>query len=272
MPTRGNFGGDESGLTVLGPLARSADDLMLALDVLSGPEGPHLPPPRHHRLRDFRLSWMEPPDWLPVEQALLDALHRLMAHVEAEGARVQRLSEETWGDLRQMMALYQRLVAAITARQMRDDQRTHAARANRHRGGWRYEAAAEGYEATPDVVAQWQLQRVVYRAYLQAHFAASDLIVAPVTLGAAYPHTGGPMMARTLQVDGRDVPYDLQMNWPALAALPGLPATAVPVGLDAEGLPLGLQLIGPYREDRTPLAFARLLAESLGGYTVPPGY
>ncbi|MFX8907117.1 amidase family protein [Acinetobacter baumannii] len=52
----------------------------------------------------------------------------------------------------------------------------------------------------------------------------------------------------------------------------GLPATALPAGLDDEGLPIGLQAIGPHLEDRTPIAFAGLLAEAIGGFGQPPGY
>jgi amidase len=52
-------------IAVVGPLARSARDLELALDVLAGPVGDdgrawtcRLPPPRHTRLEDFRVGYM----------------------------------------------------------------------------------------------------------------------------------------------------------------------------------------------------------------------
>jgi amidase len=45
-----------------------------------------------------------------------------------------------------------------------------------------------------------------------------------------------------------------------------------PAGLTANGLPIGLQAIGPYLEDRTPIKFAELMAEAMGGYRRPPGY
>jgi amidase len=50
-----------------------------------------------------------------------------------------------------------------------------------------------------------------------------------------------------------------------------LPATVVPVGRTAAGLPVGLQIVGPYLEDRTTLAVARLVEKLLGGFTPPPG-
>ncbi len=58
--------------------------------------------------------------------------------------------------------------------------------------------------------------------------------------------------------------------YPSLATLCGQPATVFPVGLAPDGLPVGLQVIGPYLEDHTPLRFAALVAERLGGYQPPP--
>ena len=54
-----------------------------------------------------------------------------------------------------------------------------------------------------------------------------------------------------------------------VATLPGLPATAVPIERTDTGLPVGIQIVGPYLEDRTTLAFARLVEREFGGF-VPP--
>ena len=61
------------------------------------------------------------------------------------------------------------------------------------------------------------------------------------------------------------------MVWADPATTCGLPATVVPVGV-ADGLPVGVQIIGPEYEDRTPLAFARLVEREFGGFAAPPGY
>ena len=50
------------------------------------------------------------------------------------------------------------------------------------------------------------------------------------------------------------------------------PRTAFPVGRSREGLPIGLQAIGPYLEDLTPIRFAALLAREIGGFRKPAGY
>ena len=56
------------------------------------------------------------------------------------------------------------------------------------------------------------------------------------------------------------------------ATLTGCPATTAPAGLSRSGLPVGLQIVGPYLEDATPMAFARLLAQEIGGFQPPTGY
>jgi amidase len=50
----------------------------------------------------------------------------------------------------------------------------------------------------------------------------------------------------------------------------GLPAVVAPIGRTTGGLPVGVQIIGPLFEDETPLTFAELLAERIGGYEPPP--
>ena len=46
--------------------------------------------------------------------------------------------------------------------------------------------------------------------------------------------------------------------------------TAMPIGCSAAGLPIGMQIIGPYLEDRTTIAFAELAEREFGGFGAPP--
>ena len=57
----------------------------------------------------------------------------------------------------------------------------------------------------------------------------------------------------------------------SFATVARLPATAVPTGRLIDGLPMGVQLIGPYLADRTPLRFAQLVEQALGGFVAPAG-
>jgi len=76
-----------------------------------------------------------------------------------------------------------------------------------------------------------------------------------------------PYSARHIEIEGKEYPYFDQ-----IATTPGLPATAVPIGRSETGLPIGVQIVGPYLEDRTTIAFAELMEREFGGFVPPPGY
>jgi len=67
-----------------------------------------------------------------------------------------------------------------------------------------------------------------------------------------------PISGRHIDIDGKNYSYFDQMVWPGVATTPGLP--------------IGVQIIGPYLEDRTPIAFAALMEREFGGFVPPPGY
>jgi amidase len=58
--------------------------------------------------------------------------------------------------------------------------------------------------------------------------------------------------------------------WPGIATTPGLPATVAPIDHGDGQLPVGVQIVGPYLEDRTTIAFASLIEREFGGFTPPP--
>jgi amidase len=66
-------------------------------------------------------------------------------------------------------------------------------------------------------------------------------------------------------------PYLENIRWPGLITMALLPATVIPVGRTRAGLPVGVQIVGPYLEDGTPLAFARAAERALGGFVPPEG-
>ena len=108
------------------------------------------------------------------------------------------------------------------------------------------------------------------RARWQALFQEVDVILCPPMPTTAFLHDHSPQPTRQLDVDGKKIPYDDQLAWPAIATLCGLPATVAPIGHDEHGLPIGVQIIGGYLEDRTTIAFAGLIEREFGGFTPPP--
>jgi amidase len=133
-------------------------------------------------------------------------------------------------------------------------------------------ACADGLEGLAGDYILWHEQRERFRAAYRAFFTEWDVLLAPIILAPAFPHTDRPFPLRTIEVNGQTLPYMLQVVYPAVATLSGQPATAFPVGLTRAGLPIGLQAIGPYLEDRTPIRFAALVERAFGGFMPPPGF
>ena len=96
-----------------------------------------------------------------------------------------------------------------------------------------------------------------------------DVLLMPTP---AFEHDHSDINTRRLAIDGKQTAYSDQALWSGVATLTGLPATAMPIGCSQEGLPIGMQIVGPYLEDRTTIAFAALAEREFGGFCAPPAF
>ena len=270
---------------VQGPLARSAEDLELALSVLAGPEVGEdvawkvtLPAARRERLADFRVAVLPPIPWLPVDEQITAALADLAGRLAKMGAVVKEIQPDGLGDHREYHGFYRTLLAAVTGARVDAETRRQRIATFRAAGDDLSLGAARGLEGTAGDYLLWNGRREQHRAAWRAFFREWDVLLAPAINVLAYPHIARAWpaddsdLSLTFTVNGRSVPYLHGLCYPALSTVPGQPATAFPVGLSREGLPIGLQAIGPYLEDLTPIRFTALLAREIGGFRKPSGY
>ena len=270
---------------VQGPLARSAEDLELALSVLAGPEAGEdiawrveLPPARRDRLADFRVAVLPPIPWLAVEDEILQALEELAAHLRRLGATVKEVQPDVFGDHRGHHQLYRSLLSAMTSARETVDGRQQRIAYWKQGDDEFSRASLRGLEGAPGDFVLWGGQREGFRQAWRAFFRDWDVLLAPAIHVLAYPHVERAWprpdsdFYLTLEVNGRAVPAVHGLVYPSLSTVAGQPATAFPVGLSRGGLPIGLQAVGPYLEDLTPLRFAALLAREIGGFRRPVGY
>ena len=108
------------------------------------------------------------------------------------------------------------------------------------------------------------------RAASSRYFNDIDVFLCPANFTPAFRHDTRPFEERTIPTPEGERPYHNQAFWVSHAALSGLPAVAAPVGRTSAGLPVGAQILGPLLEDDTPITFAELLADLIGGYQPPP--
>ncbi|HEY7869894.1 MAG TPA: amidase [Methylomirabilota bacterium] len=270
---------------VQGPMARSAEDLELALSVLAGPDVGEdvawkvtLPPPRRDRLGDYRVAVLPPIPWHLVDEQIWAAQQDLAARLANLGCVVKEAQPEGLGDHREYHGFYRTMLAAVTGARMDAETRRQRSAMYRKAGDDLSLAHARGYDGSAGDYILWHGRREQHRAAWRAFFRDWDILLAPAINVLAYPHIdrAWPMddsdLTLTLPVNGRPQPYLQSLCYPALSTVPGQPATAFPVGLSREELPIGLQAIGPYLEDLTPIRFAALLAREVGGFRKPAGY
>ena len=247
VPQRGHtppgLDGVGPALNVVGPLARSVDDLILALDVVAGPADQEatgyrvdLPAPRHGRLAAFRVLMLQSHPLAKVDSEVLGALDRLAGNLETAGVAVSRQSD-LLPDLAAAHGVYLAILMTVMSR-----------------GGPRPPGLIDAHQYLGALDGQLAIRR-----RWGALFEAFDVVIAPTLGVAAFPHKDGEWNERTLTVDGQETPFAAQLVWPGLVTVANLPATAVPIGKTRGGLPIGAQIIGPYLEDRTTLAFAKLI-------------
>src|SRR5262245_27769944 len=180
---------------VQGPLARSAEDLELALSVLAGPDvgedvawRVELPPARHTRLADFRVAVLPPIAWLPVDDEISAAIDGLASRLGALGCTVKRTLPDGMGDWREHHGLYRSLLSAVTGARLGAEERTRRIAMFRAHDDEFTRAALRGYEGSAGDYILWNGQRERYRAAWRAFFRDWDVLVAPAINVLAYPH------------------------------------------------------------------------------------
>jgi amidase len=273
IPARGD-------LAVIGPMARSAADLALALEVTAGPDELSegigyklaLPPPRHEKLAEFRVLVIDKHPLCPTAASVTAALNGLADRLGKVGCTILRESAKL-PDLAQTARIYRELLSASFSADITPEVRERAEAAAKSLSADDQSLSAEQVRGLTISHPEW-IRKSRIRGGLRARwlglFREVDLVLCPPMPTPAFPHDHSPQFARKLEIDGAQVPYNDQSVWAGIAILNGLPATTAPNGRSESGLPIGVQIIGNYLEDRTTIAFAGLIEREFGGFTPPP--
>jgi len=271
-------------LAVIGPMARTATDLTLALDVIAGPDEERegggyrlaLPPSRHKNLRSFRVLVTDTHPLMPTNRVVRTAIGRLAERLEKTGVKVARASV-LLPNLVESARLYVMLLASVKGAGLPCDRYAEAQRLATALTPDDHSLAAAHTRGSVISHRDWLTideARARLRQQWSLLFREWDVMVYPPAAVPAFPHDHSlPIEARHLEIDGKSYPYsDACFVWADPATTCGLPATVAPIDLSPTGLPIGVQIIGPYLEDRTTITFAALLEREFGGFLAPPGY
>ncbi len=269
-------------LAVVGPMTRYAVDLERALDCIAAPDelrdgvGYHLtlPPPRHTNLGDLRVLVIDTHPLTPTSDAIRTAIGRVAKQLAKLGIKVAHESP-LLPDLASSARLYMRLLNAARSPRLSADAFAEAERAAAALSDDDRSLQAErarGFVMSHRAWLATDAERLRLQEQWRVLFGAFDVVLYPPFAVPAFPHDHSePFDARHLDIDGKPYPYiDATYIWADPAATCGLPSTAAPIDRSPEGLPIGVQIIGPYLEDRTTIAFAGVLEREFGGFVPPP--
>ena len=268
-------------LSVIGPMARSAADLTLLLDVVAGPDPLEagkayqlaLPSPRHSAMKDFRVLLIDTDPVMPTSNVVRTAIEKLATNLGKAGVTVTRESP-LLPDFAASTRLYMRMLLSFLSASFQPELYAGAQAAAAKLSPDDISLQAERLRGIALSHRDWVIAdggRARLRAQWRELFRNFDAVICPVMPTPAYPHDHSlDQETRRINIDGKDYVYPDQLAWPGIATLPGLPSTAIPIGLSPDGLPIGVQIVGPWLEDRTPLQLAELIEREFGGFVPPP--
>ncbi|MFW5691479.1 MAG: amidase [Chloroflexota bacterium] len=246
-----------------GPLARSVDDLFLALQVIAGPDGRSagIPPVRLRNPDDVlfkgvRVAYFTDNGLMTPAPACALAVTeaaRALAEGGIETVEARPPGTETAHEL------YLRLMGAdgaVTIRAGLAQLGTTTPSALFERSADQLSRYAQSMPEFLGTVLQWNRYKNAVRTWMTDNHI--DALLCPVSPHPALPH--GMSFDDTL----------LNMfSYTTLFNLLGYPVVSLRAGTAEGGLPVGLQIAAaPWREDMA-LALARLVERALGGFTPP---
>jgi amidase len=271
-----------SDITVAGPMARSARDLIGMMDILAGPEPierrgftSSLEDRKEKSFADFRVSvkLTSPVSEVdhPVQKLILELADFLKG-------KVHKLSMEALPDFddREAYENYILLLRATATKRMPQEE---------------YDAAFEKVKTLDPtdrsyVALMNRAFALSHREWLQLNerrhqmrflwdefFGDWDIMLCPTAASTAWPHDQkGERHERLITVNGKQVSTIDQRFWAGYSGNFYLPSTVAPLGLTPQGLPSGVQIIARQYGDYSSLRFAKLIEKEFGGFIPPPGY
>ena len=264
---------------VVGPMARSAADLALGLQLTAGPrmlDAPgwrlDLPKPGARKLSDFRVAFWHTSRAAPVTGEIANRSRRLMEKLGRLGAKVSDAARPDLDFRQAHMAYIYLMQGAMNFGLPEPKFQRNLERAGEISPDDRSPGAmmARGAVQSHNEWGRHDGVRNAARQAWKAFFDDWDILVCPMQTTTAFPHDDRPRPQRMIDVDGKQRNMFEAAFWAGLVSMPGLPSTVFPTGLSEGGLPIGLQAVGAEFNDLTTIEFAGLVEREFGGYVTPP--
>jgi amidase len=269
-----------SDISVIGPLARSAADLELALRIMVGPDAIDgagwrvaLPKPQKNTLRGWRVAVLVSHPTAETDASVQESIRGLAKFLAAKGAIVSERARPAF-DLGEAHRVFIQLLRGATSGRQTPEffDRMMAARQKLTPEDNSYYAqmVRANTQSHKDWLAASNRRHQMRLAWAD-FFKDWDVLLCPNAATAAFAHSlPGERWERMIKVNGKPQPATTQMWWAGIAGMCYLPGTAAPIGVSADGLPLSVQVVGPQYGDLSTIRFAQLIEREYYAF-VPPG-
>ena len=247
-------------LQVTGTMGRTAEDIGLVLDAVSGPS-PLSPAVQAVGGREFaaavrrgppkniRVAYVPDPVGLGIAPEVAEVCREAADALDGAGAEVEEVELDLAYGFDAFLALRGYWMVAHHYRHLRRlDELGDNVRGNVEAG---LETPVEALGAAEQVRGRmWEEFRRLFETY--DHLLTPCTAVAPFPVEQNYPES----------IAGREM--QTYVDWIAptfVLSLAGLPVGCVPAGLDEAGLPVGIQIVGRPRSEEAVLALAGRMQE-----------
>ena len=270
-----------SDISVIGPMARSAHDLAVAMKEMAGPDEImargfqlNLPQWQGRSLADLKVAVWRNDEQAPVAQEVENRVNAVAQALQDAGAAVDYDARPDFsGD--HSHDTYQRLLQATMAMRMPEEDyqslQEYVAKLDPNDSS----QGAKVLRAQVSSFKDWgEADELRHHLRWRWHefFASYDVLVTPIMATAAFEHDHRKFGERTIMVDNQERPYFEQVFWAGLTGVAYLPSTVIPTGLNDAGLPIGVQLVGPEYADMITIGVAEELERAGFAFTPPPNY
>lgn len=271
IPSTGHFpesAGPFASIGVVGPMARTIEDLKLVFEVMQGPDdgdtcAAPVPVrwPTRTQTRKLRIGYFEDDGRTPVTPETREAVRSAARALRVEGFEIQTFQPEGLEEARLLWRKYFVVAAGMLLRPMFTGRKQDMTAILKEFLEW---SSAEPALDAQGMLDAW-MQRDLLRARFFEQMRQYPILLCPAAAIPAFRHG-----ERHWQIEGKMVEYLDAWSYTEFFNLLGNPAVVLPVGQSKENLPIGVQLIARPWQEEEALAVAALLEQQIGPRPTPP--
>ena len=270
IPATGHFPasvGPFALLGVVGPMARTIEDLKVLFEVMQGPDDgdpSSAPVPvrwlQREDLKKLRIGYFEDDGRTPVTVETRAALRTAAEALTRAGFRVEPFRPEGLEQARRLWWQLFGIAGGMLLGPMTSGREADLSPVLKQFSSW---VAAEPTHTGQTLLDTW-IKRDVIRMEIFFQMREYHVLLCPVAAIPAFRHG-----ERSWNIDGQIVEYLDAWSYTEWFNLLGTPAAAVPFGRSKEGLPIGVQIVARPWEEELVLAVAAELETQRGAWQAP---